>query len=246
MSFVITVYVPEAVVMASDSRQFVSVETRTPAGETSRVQTVSSDFAFKTFLLEGQRVGITTYGADFLDGITMESHIRRFSEEHLADDDHPESVAQKLLSVFRQRFPSADTGFHVAGFRKEENTSIPYVYECHVGRNTMVRRNVNPQGGQVVYGAAWSGQPDVMTRLLNTIQVRGPDGKPQPFQAAPVIWQAMNIEDAIEFAIYAVRTTIDAMRFEARPKNVGGPIDVLVLTPVKVFWAQRKKLLGEP
>jgi len=85
-----------------------------------------------------------------------------------------------------------------------------------------------------------------MTRLLNSAQVRGAGGKPEPFQAAPVVWQAMNVQDAIDFGIYAVRTTIDTMRFEARPKTVGGPIDALVLTPLQEFWAPRKKLLGEP
>jgi len=34
------------------------------------------------------------------------------------------------------------------------------------------------------------------------------------------------------------------MRFQARPKNVGGPIDVLTLTPEGVKWIQRKELHG--
>ena len=55
----------------------------------------------------------------------------------------------------------------------------------------------------------------------------------------------MPIQDAIDFAIYAVRTTIDTIRFQARPKNVGGPIDVLVLTPEKTSWIQRKEYRGE-
>ena len=56
----------------------------------------------------------------------------------------------------------------------------------------------------------------------------------------------MNVQDAIDFAIYAVRTTIDTMRFEARPKNVGGPIDVLLITAQGSRWIQRKELHGQP
>jgi hypothetical protein len=52
----------------------------------------------------------------------------------------------------------------------------------------------------------------------------------------------MSLQDAIDFSIYAIRTTIDTMRFQARPKNVGGPIDVLVLTPDETKWIQRKAL----
>ena len=55
----------------------------------------------------------------------------------------------------------------------------------------------------------------------------------------------MTLQDAIDFSIYAIRTTIDTMRFQARPKTVGGPIDVLLLTPKEVKWIQSKELHGE-
>ena len=56
----------------------------------------------------------------------------------------------------------------------------------------------------------------------------------------------MTLQDAIDFSIYAIRTTIDTMRFQARPKNVGGPIDVLLLTPdFKPRWIQKKDYRGE-
>ena len=59
---------------------------------------------------------------------------------------------------------------------------------------------------------------------------------------APIIFDAMMLQDAIDFSIYAIRTTIDTMRFQARPKNVGGPIDVLLLMPDQVTWIYRKEL----
>ena len=63
---------------------------------------------------------------------------------------------------------------------------------------------------------------------------------------APIIWDAMALQDAIDFAIYAIRTTIDTMRFQARPKNVGGPIDVLLLTAdSEPTWIQKKGYQGE-
>jgi len=34
------------------------------------------------------------------------------------------------------------------------------------------------------------------------------------------------------------------MRFEARVKSVGGPIDVLLLTPNGASWIQKKELHG--
>ena len=238
MSFVITVYVPTGIVMASDSRQSITVEGKTPDGKPlPRVETVSSDFVYKTFLLERQHVGISSYGEALLGKIPTESHIRRFSEEMLSDDDDVTTISAKLVEFIKKDFPAADTAFHVAGFRKTDRRSIPYVYRCHVGKNTVGRVNVAPNTENVIYGASWGGQADVITSLL-----RGTTGQPK----APIIWDAMNIQDAIDFAIYAVRVTIDTMRFQARPKNVGGPIDVLAIVPdTKASWIQIKRFRGE-
>ena len=76
---------------------------------------------------------------------------------------------------------------------------------------------------------------------------RGKGQKDEVIRApAPIVWDAMTLQDAIDFSIYAIRTTIDTMRFQARPKNVGGDIDVLLLTHNrKSGWIQRKEYRGE-
>src|SRR4030042_1271996 len=181
MSFVVTVYVPEAIVMASDSRQTVTLK--------NQAETVNSDFAYKTFLLPRQQVGLSTFGQAALGGVSVQSQ---------------------------------------------------------VARAEVSRKNINGQTGELTYGASWGGQADVITRLLKAKQVVGAEGQLQEISAARVNWHLLNVQDAIDFAIYAVRTTIDTMRFEARPKNAGGPIDVLLLTPAGARWIQRKELHGEP
>lgn len=238
MSFVITVYVPTGVVMASDSRQSITIEGKTPDGKPlPKIETVGSDFVYKTFLLEKQQVGINSYGDSLLGKVTIESHIKRFSEEMIGDDDNVTTVPSKLIEFFRRDFPKADTAFHVAGFKRMNRKSIPYVFHCHVGKSTTERRNVAPKTDNIVYGASWGGQVDVISSLLQATP-----GQPK----APIIWDAMTIQDAIDFAIYAVRTTIDTMRFQARAKNVGGPVDVLLITPDEpAHWIQRKQFRGE-
>jgi hypothetical protein len=238
MSFVITVYVPAGIVMASDSRQSITIESKAPDGKPlPKIETVSSDFVYKTFLLEKQRVGINSFGDALLGKIHTESHISRFTEEMLNDDDDVTTVPSKLIEFFRRDFPKADTSFHVAGFKQMERKSMPYVFHCHVGNNKIERPNVAPNTENVLYGASWGGQADVISSLLQPTP-----GKPKP----PIIWDAMTVQDAIDFAIYAVRTTIDTMRFQARRKNVGGPVDVLLITPDQPpHWIQRKQFRGE-
>jgi len=246
MSLIIAVYVPEGIVMASDSRQSITIEGKRPNGRDFKVDTVNSDAVVKTFLLEQQQVGIANFGQDLLDGVPMASYIKRFIEEDLVAADDVTTIPRKLVEYFRKSFPQADVGFHVAGYKKEGKTTVPYVYHCHVGRNTFERRNAKPDGS-VLYGATWSGQIDIITSIINPVAVKVGKSKEKVVRApAPIIWDAVTLQDAIDFSIYAIRTTIDTMRFQARPKNVGGPIDVLLLTPdAKPRWIQKKDYRGE-
>jgi len=248
MSLVIVVYIPEGIVMASDSRQSITIGGKTPDGEDFKVETVNSDAVIKTFLLEKQQVGISNFGADLLGGVPMSSHIKTFIEEELVTADDVITIAEKLVTYFRKSFPKADAGFHVAGYKKEGKASIPYVYHCHIARNVHERRNAKPDG-LLRYGATWSGQIDIITSIINPPPAVIKAGKAKDkvvLASAPIIWDAMTLQDAIDFSIYAIRTTIDTMRFQARPKNVGGPINVLLLAPNREpRWIQRKDYQGE-
>ena len=41
---------------------------------------------------------------------------------------------------------------------------------------------------------------------------------------------------------YAVETTIQTMRFKNVVKTVGGPVDILVITPDETKWLQKETL----
>ncbi|MEE8470457.1 MAG: hypothetical protein V3S51_03925 [Dehalococcoidia bacterium] len=244
MSFVIAVYVAEGIVMDSDSRKSVTLEGKSPQGVDFKVETVNSDAVTKTFLLEEQRVGISSFGQDLLGGVPTASHIKGFVEEELASSDDVTTVPRKLIEYLRKRFPHADAGMHVAGYRKEGKISVPHVYSCHVARDVVERRNVKPDG-PLAYGATWSGQGDILSSIITPVVTKDEKGSDKVIRSpAPIIWEAMAVQDAIDFATYAIRTTIDTMRFQARPKNVGGPIDVLLLTPEEARWIVRKELRG--
>lgn len=253
MSLVITTYVPEGIAMASDSRQSITIGGKTPDGkELPQVDTVNSDNVYKTYLLsrkdkEGKpifEVGIGSFGQDLLGGIPTASHIKKFSEEVLTDIDDVTTIPKKLVDFFRNSFSAADTGFHVAGYKKEGKTSTPYVYYCHIKGNIFdQRKNIKPDKS-IAYGATWAGQIDVLTGILQPSLIQGPEGKAIVMQKPPIIWDAMALQDAIDFSIYAIRTTTDTIRFQARPKNVGGPIDILIITPDGARWVQKKELYG--
>ena len=83
---------------------------------------------------------------------------------------------------------------------------------------------------------------EVLSRILLT--VRMPSGEDWVELANNSIpWNFMNLQDALDFAVYGVRTTIDTMRFQQKEKTVGGPIDVLVVKPhQEPIWINKKEL----
>lgn len=96
MSLIVAVYVPEGIVMASDSRQSITIGGTRPTGEEFKVETVNSDAVMKTFLLDQQQVGISNFGQDLLNGVPMASYIRRFIDEALVAAE-ADSLEQSLV-----------------------------------------------------------------------------------------------------------------------------------------------------
>ena len=57
----------------------------------------------------------------------------------------------------------------------------------------------------------------------------------------PLIFDGMPIQDAIDFVKFATAVTIGWFRFGIGAPLCGGPVDIAVITPTKVRWAERKQ-----
>ena len=233
MSLVVTVYVPSGIVMAADSRMTVlRSEEREEDGQKVRMQQqiVLSDNAYKVVALSTIGAGISVYDAGVINNQPVDSHVHRFEEEAITPEDDVVSCSEKFLSFFQANYPNVPVGFHVAGYRLEKRASVPFVLVGHTTKQEGVRRvNVNDQG-KVQYGILRSGDIQVVNRLIEKTQLP--------------LFAAMPLQDAVDYAVHLIRTTIDTMRFEPRFPGVGGAIDVLAVTPTEMRWVQRKELRG--
>ena len=89
----------------------------------------------------------------------------------------------------------------------------------------------------------WVGESDVMVRILNpNLFIKNPQGQYEPLTNYTVPFDMFTLQDAIDYAVYAVQITSDTMRFQMRYKTVGGPVDVLVIKPDEAIWLNRKTL----
>jgi len=231
MSLVITLYVREGIVMASDSRLSINSQLQSPNGSSSvNMVTTITDSNTKIFMAF-DRIGISTFGQAAINGIPVAGFIESFI--HLQAPQNSISVKQlshKLLDYFCQFNPIPDIGFHVGGYDQSSHESIPLIYRV-VPTLRQVTLSNPPQKGEQIQGASWDGEGDTLARLIQPVSLAQQPGTQNPLPHYPIPWQIFTLQDAIDFAVFAIDTTIKSFRFQSRPKTVGGPIDVMVIKP---------------
>lgn len=237
MSLIITVHVREGIVMASDSRLSLNNQQQSGPNQTIHLSVSQSDSTYKTFKTEAG-VGISTAGAADISGIPIGGYIESFINDVVNPNKlEVDKVAEELLKYFVALNPKLQTIFHVAGYRKENQKFVQHVWKVTVALNRNQRMNINDQG------AVWDGESDILVRLIQPLAQLNPQGQiQQVLPISPIQWSFFTLQDAIDFAVFAIKSTIEALRFQTRPKTVGGAIDVLVIKPSSTTWIQRKEL----
>lgn len=237
MSLVITVYAPEGIILAGDSRLTLNW-TETENGENKRVSITASDSNSKIFQIK-EKFGLGTFGSADIHGIPISGYIHKFIEEKITSKTKIDEIPAFLHEFFGTDLGRPNTSFYLCGYKLERGVSVPHIYFIDVSDGSTFR--INTSGKEIKYGANWGGETEVLTRLLNDIKIQ--DGDDWVDAITPgVPFDFFTLQDAIDFSIYAVRTTIETFRFQQRIKTVGGPIDILAIKPDGVQWIQKKVL----
>jgi hypothetical protein len=233
---IITIYTREGIVMAADSRLTLNAQQNQAGQQVVQLSVGQTDSVHKLFLAPNS-VGIATYGAADIQGVPIAGYVETFIQERLNPPLEVDAVPAVLLDYFRALPGPPATFFHVTGYKTEHGSRVQHVWEVAVAQNTTQR--VNQPNEQ---GARWGGETDVLTRLINPVFTRDVQGVYHEVSAFTIPWQFFTLQDAIDFAAYAMRATIESMRFQARAKTVGGAVDILVLKPASAEWVARKGL----
>lgn len=243
MTFIITLNVREGIVMAGDSRLTFSATTDDARESTTRQLAITqSDSSFKLFLTPNN-IGISTCGIADINGVLIAEYIKSFISEKLSEKDEIDVIPKKLLDYFRALSEPFSTFFYVAGYKTEEGKRQQHVWSVDISTGAIVRMNSHTQNGIYTQGAYWNGATDIITRLVQNVgQLNDQGNITQKLPHFQIQWELFSLQDAIDFAVYAVRTTMDSIYFQTRPKTVGGAIDVLVIKPNESYWIQQKKV----
>lgn len=266
MSLIVTVCTSEGLIMASDSR---STYTKTELRDEKVIVKFGAhytDTTYKTFLCD-DRIGISTCGDGTMCGKSIAGHIENYINNVYEKDDSVETASQKLLKYFVELPEKSDITFHVAGYKKENDKDVAEVYSVLTASRhiTLLRKGIcgaNWDGeratltrlvknsyvvpeenaipiGTITLNRTNEDGTDNSVILKNQIAIPGGSLRQPELEVA---WDLMTLQDGIDFATYAIKTTIDSMRFQVAPKTVGGPIDILVIKPNGTKWIQRKEL----
>lgn len=231
---------------------------------------VLSDFTHKVFQVG--EVAVATYGWAFLDGRNIAGHMAQFVASEEAGT--PEETAERLRDYFKKRIEDHLSKHEQDAEIAKEGDQLGFLvagYDSDVGRtyDLLLPSGEISQWGDTVEGtgAAWRGQTDVIQRLIKGVDIgvlsyfAEEDGLVTEVGALqPLIdkleyvipFGSMNLQDAIDFAVFCIRTTIDAQRLTygysgavGSWPGVGGPIEIAAVRGSGFEWVQRTTLTGE-
>ena len=243
MSLIITVHVGEGIVMASDSRSTYNQRAkRVPPGEAIPIVVESlgvhfSETCNKTFLTAAN-VGLSLAGDLSLNGQPITGLVENFVRDN--GNTPVQDVPRRLLRFFNELQEGLNITVFVAGYQREKGAFLPRIYRVFVKENRVEQIDTNNPG------AMWGGETDVISRLTGELYLKTGEGNSvddfKMHTGFPILWQYFTLQDAVDYAQYAVKTTIDTMRFQSRVKTVGGAVDILVIKPDGAQWIAKKEL----
>jgi 20S proteasome alpha/beta subunit len=233
MTLIISVRSPEGIVIAADSLS--------TAKEKEQLSSTTFSHTQKIFPFYG-KYGVGIFGAGLIANEAVSSTIRLF-EEDLKEKGilfkEIIEIGQKLGDYFHNLLKdqletenkSLDIlqpnqfayGFQIIGY---DNTD-PKTVEVHVGQKVHYRVREE-------FGSTYSGSGEIVHAIWGLSKTHPDNQHPYPL---------FSLQDAIDYADFLIRTTIAHQQFSLRTPEVGGDIDIAVVTLFDGFqWIRQKPL----
>lgn len=235
MSFLIAVHVNEGIVLASDRRTTYTNTTTKDNKVIQRIGIHTTNSTDKTFLCPNN-AGISTCGDASLLGKPITGFIQEMIREQIGADCKVEDMPQVIVNYFNGLPQIPNTNFFVAGYDITDSGKRQLLYKVNVKSQEIKQVDTSAQG------ASWDGETYTLTRLIQDVAIKTSDGKYMDLPFENILWGYFTLQDAVDFARYAVETTIQTMRFKNVVETVGGEVDILVITPDKTTWLQKESL----
>jgi len=180
----------------------------------------------------------------------------RESSSGYSEEANVETVSKKLFEFFAKAYsdefgdtPGAPLGFFVAGYTSGQ--PFPEEWEFLLPGDQGPLRVRPPDQ----FGASWRGTDLPFTRLYKGYDPRAIEElrksgvseeiineTVKKFES-PVAYNGMPVQDAVNFAIFILQTTIGLASFELGSPSCGGPLQIATILPETGFeWVKEPAL----
>jgi hypothetical protein len=222
-------------------------------------------------LFKGLPVGLIMWGLGSIGRSSISTLVKDFRDEYSAkinpDSYTIESIAKDFKRfIYDSRVASYPAsvgrdsyilGFTVAGYSTNEHFAEEWRIDI-TGNGCADPYPVRPKEAS---GVAWNGESEALFRFIrgysqflpNVLTMVGIDAAKSTEiithcnnnLLAPLIVDAMPIQDAIDLAVFLVNVTIGYSKFTPGAQTVGGPIEVATITRHEHYkWIKRKHYFG--
>ena len=232
MSLIITVYVNDGIIMAADRRTTFTFSDPSTGKEIIHLK----DSTDKLFMCPNG-AGIAACGTGSVNEKPIAYYIREMIRTNITPNCSVKDMPRICIDYFNKLSPSGlNTILHIAGYDMEDGIAAPYACRVMLEDGTVKAMDTTMQG------ASWNGETAIMRRLMKDVALKNPDGSYTDMPSSSVLFEYFTLQDAVDFARYAVETTANTMHFLRAVETVGNVADVLVITPDDTEWLQKEAL----
>jgi hypothetical protein len=259
MTICAAVKVRDGLILATDSMS--TIQGQIEGGQIAVLKNYSN--ARKLFQIRDMPIGVMSYGLGNIGNRSIQGLMGDFDRSPNRPKAGVMEVAKALFAYFKSAYDAQFSqvppeqelpglGFYVAGYSK--GNPFPDEWEFLLPRDSEPYL-VRPKE---VFGASWRGIEIPFTRLYKGYDPRLPqmlsdagiaDEVIQQFldtvatMESPVMYDGMPVQDAINFAVYILRTTIGMANAEIGPPSCGGPLQLATILPEGNFeWVEKPVL----
>lgn len=235
MSFLIEVHVNEGIVLAADRRTTYSSVCKTADTVINNIGVHVTNSTNKVFLCPNG-AGISWCGDGAINHKPISGYIQEMIRVKIHETTNVEDIPKIINEFFGFVSPKPNLSFFVAGYTDLSAEKKQKICKVDVEDGKVTEIDTDMQG------ASWEGETLTLSRLLQPVALKDPVGRYHEIPDEKILWEYFTLQDAVDFARYAVETTIKTMRFKNVVETVGGNVDILIITPKKSYWLNKTEL----
>lgn len=167
----------------------------------------------------------------------MSEHMEIFIKNRIKKETDVRELTDELIHRFCGFGIAAN--LIIAGYESVEHAKQRYLCELWIKDGEVAYKREIEQDS---IGHLCIGVDDINRRLTECMYTKNIDDEYSMVKMYDMPWELYTMQDAVDFSRFIVETTVAMQKYQYRPVTVGGPIDILILSPEKSYWLSKKEL----